>query len=157
MLGTDVEEVCQQARVPLLMASSIKVGLDIDWSAPDAKTSALNKRCRQLDRLTAWVARHQPQCNDAPLTRYLEALAQVRQQDLEPSADGGVRIRQGVAADRRISIEDADMRHGRKSKSKRLNGYKQHIGTDLEHGVGGGCRSRVGRSAMRIRIFARSA
>jgi Transposase DDE domain len=24
------------------------------------------------------------------------------------------------------------MRHGRKSKSKRFNGYKQHIGTDLD-------------------------
>jgi hypothetical protein len=31
-----------------------------------------------------------------------------------------------------VSIEDADMRHGRKSKSKRFNGYKQHVGTDLD-------------------------
>lgn len=131
-LGTDVEEVCQQADVPLLMASSIKAGLDIDWNAPEAKTNALNKLCRQLDRLTAWVERQQSQCIDAPLTRYIEALAQIRQQDLEPRAEGGVQIRQGVAADRRISIEDADMRHGRKSKSKRFNGYKQNIGTDLD-------------------------
>ncbi|RKG62985.1 hypothetical protein D7V88_42530, partial [Corallococcus terminator] len=42
----------------------------------------------------------------------IEALAQVREQDLEPRSEGGVQIRQGVAADRRISIEDADMRHG---------------------------------------------
>jgi hypothetical protein len=131
-LGTDVEEVCQQADVPLLMASSIKAGLDIDWSAPDAKVSALNRLCRQLDRLMAWVGRQPPACLDAPLARYIEALAQVREQDLEPRAEGGVQIRQGVAADRRISIEDADMRHGRKSKSKRFNGYKQHIGTDLD-------------------------
>jgi hypothetical protein len=131
-LGTDVEEVCQQADVPLLMASSIKAGLDIDWSAPDAKVSALNRLCRQLDRLTAWVARQPATCIDAPLTRYIEALAQVREQDLEPRPEGGVQIRQGVAADRRISLEDADMRHGRKSKSKRFNGYKQHISTDLD-------------------------
>lgn len=131
-LGTDVEEVCQQADVPLLMASSIKAGLDIDWSAPDAKVSALNRLCRQLDRLTVWVGKQPPACIDAPLARYIEALAQVREQDLEPRSEGGVQIRQGVAADRRISIEDADMRHGRKSKSKRFNGYKQHIGTDLD-------------------------
>ncbi len=130
-LGTDVEEVCQQADVPLLLASSIKAGLDIDWNAPDAKLSALNRLCRQLDRLMAWVARQPKDCVDAPLSRYIEALAQVRAQDLEPHA-GGVQIRQGVAADRRISIEDADMRHGRKSKSKRFNGYKQHIGTDID-------------------------
>ena len=124
-LGTKVEEVCRQADVPLLMASSIKAGLDIDWSAPDAKSNALNRLCRQLDRLSTWVAKQPPDSIDAPLSRYIEALAQVRAQDLEPRADGSVQIRQGVAADRRISIEDAEMRHGRKSKSKRFNGYKQ--------------------------------
>jgi hypothetical protein len=56
----------------------------------------------------------------------------VRQQDLELREDGGVQIRQGVAEDRRVSIEDAEMRHGRKSKSKQFNGYKQHVGTDLD-------------------------
>src|SRR2546428_10094661 len=30
----------------------------------------------------------------------------------------------GVAKDRRISIEDAEMRHGRKSRSVRVDGYK---------------------------------
>lgn len=131
-LGTDVEEVCQQANAPLLMASSIKAGLDIDWSAPDAKLDALNRLCRQLDRLMAWVAKQSKSCVAAPLTRYIEALAQVKAQDLEPRPEGGVQIRQGVATDRRISIEDPDMRHGRKSKSKRFNGYKQHVGTDLD-------------------------
>ncbi|NNC20154.1 IS1182 family transposase [Corallococcus exiguus] len=131
-LGTDVEEVCQQANAPLLLASSIKAGLDLDWSAPDAKLDALNRLCRQLDCLMAWVAKQSQSCVAAPLTRYIEALAQVKAQDLEPRPEGGVQIRQGVAADRRISIEDADMRHGRKSKSKRFNGYKQHVGTDLD-------------------------
>ncbi len=115
--------MCQQANVPLLMASSIKAGLDIDWNAPDAKANALNRLCRQLDRLTTWVAKQPRNCIDAPLSRYIEALAQVRAQDLEPRPEGGVQIRQGVAPDRQISIEDAEMRHGRKSKSKRFNGY----------------------------------
>jgi Transposase DDE domain/Transposase domain (DUF772) len=132
VLGTDVEEVCQQADVPLLLASSIKAGLDIDWSTPDAKVDALNRLCRQLDRLMTWVTKHAGSCTDAPLTRYIEALTQVRAQDLEPREGGGVQILRGVAADRRVSIEDADMRHGRKSKSKRFNGYKQHVGTDLD-------------------------
>jgi hypothetical protein len=55
----------------------------------------------------------------------------VRAQDLEPTPQGGVQIRQGVAADRRISIEDAEMRHGRKSKTKRFDGYKEHVARDL--------------------------
>jgi len=132
VLGTDVEEVCRQADVPLLMASSIKAGLDIDWTEPDAKADALNRLCRQLDRLMSWVSRHTSSSTDAPLTRYIEALKQVRAQDLEPRPEGGVQIRRGVAANRRISLEDGDMRHGRKSKSKLFNGYKQHVGTDLD-------------------------
>ena len=43
-----------------------------------------------------------------------------------------VRIRQGVARDRRISIEDPQMRHGRKTRSQRVDGYKRHVLTDLD-------------------------
>ena len=60
-----------------------------------------------------------------------EALALVEKpiaQDLEPDPGGkGMRIKRGVAKDRRVSIVDADMRHGRKSKSKLFNGYKRHV------------------------------
>ncbi len=34
-----------------------------------------------------------------------------------------------------MSVEDAEMRHGRKSKTKRFNGYKRHIATDLDSGL----------------------
>jgi IS5 family transposase len=47
-------------------------------------------------------------------------------------ADGIASIRQGVAKDRRISIEDAQMRHGRKTKRVRIDGYKRHVLTDLD-------------------------
>jgi len=67
---------------------------------------------------------------EEPLRPYIEAVAQVQKQDLEETPNG-VRLRQGVAKDRRISIEDPEMRHGRKSKSKRFNGYKEHVATDL--------------------------
>jgi len=56
----------------------------------------------------------------------------VRAQDLEISPEGGARIRQGVAPDRRISVHDREMRHGRKSRSKRFDGYKEHIASDLD-------------------------
>jgi hypothetical protein len=41
-------------------------------------------------------------------------------------------LRQGVAPDRRISLEDASMRHGRKSKTQRIDGYKRHAARDLD-------------------------
>lgn len=59
-------------------------------------------------------------------------MEQVLAQDTEQDEQGRVRIIRGVAEDRRVTIEDPEMRHGRKSKSKRFNGYKQHIATDLD-------------------------
>jgi len=130
---TTVEEICHQAKTPVLLSSSIKAGLDIDWNDADAKEDALVRLCTQLDRLTAWVEKRRPrEAEEAPLDRYIEALAQVKEQDLEPCPDGRVRLRQGVAKDRRVSIEDAEMRHGRKSKSKRFDGYKEHVSTHLD-------------------------
>jgi hypothetical protein len=60
-------------------------------------------------------------------------LHQVQAQDLEPSPAGpGVRLQQGVAPERRCSIEDPEMRHGRKSQHQRFNGYKRHVATSLD-------------------------
>jgi len=63
----------------------------------------------------------------------VETLHQLMEQDLErdPEHDR-VRIAEQTAKDRRISIEDSEMRHGRKSKSKRIDGYKRHVATDLK-------------------------
>jgi len=88
----------------------------------------------QVDAVEAWVAKHLPeQAKEPPLSELLATLRQLREQDLEPDPNGGgSRIREGVAADRRVSVEDGEMRHGRKSKSKRFNGYKRHIAADLD-------------------------
>jgi transposase len=40
-----------------------------------------------------------------------------------------------VARDRRISVEDGQMRHGRKSRSVLVDGYKRHVLTDLDTGL----------------------
>jgi hypothetical protein len=132
-LETSLEEVCQKAGAPLLAGRSVKAELDIDWNDAEQKQEALSRLCEQLESLSAWVHKRRPkEAQEAPLSRYIEALVQVKQQDLEQTTEGGVQIRQGVAEDRRVSIEDAEMRHGRKSKSKRFNGYKQHISTHLD-------------------------
>jgi hypothetical protein len=57
---------------------------------------------------------------------------QVRDQDVDLQAADGPRLRRGVARDRRISVTDADMRHGRKSRSTLIDGYKRHVLTDLD-------------------------
>ncbi len=132
-LKIDFEEVCRLAGAHLLLGNSIKAALDINGNDAEQKSEALNRLCGQLGSLSAWVEKRRlAEVLESPLSLYIEAFAQVREQDLEAKQSGGVQIRQGVAEDRCVSIEDAQMRHGRKSKSKRFNAYKQHISTHVD-------------------------
>lgn len=131
VLGREYEELCKQAGVTLLLHSSIKAGLDINWSDPLQRDDAIDVLVRQVTSLSDWLTRERLLL-EQPLRPYIEAIAQVQKQDLETDANGKAKIRQGVAPDRRISIEDPEMRHGRKSKSKRFDGYKEHIAADLD-------------------------
>jgi hypothetical protein len=137
LLGWKEEQVCRQAGIPLLLESSIKRALDIDWNDAVEKTAAITTFSRQLDSLQWWIAQQLPEAlAKPPLKEQVETLVQIRMQDLEPDPHrGGARIREGVAADRRVSIEDKEMRHGRKSKSKRFNGFKRHIAADVDRGL----------------------
>jgi hypothetical protein len=137
LLGWSHEKVSRQAGIPLLIPSSIKRALDIDWNDPVEKADAMQTFARQLDSLQSWIARQLPaELATPPLKEQIETLVQIRRQDLEPDPQGGgSRIREGVAADRRVSIADKQMRHGRKSKSKRFNGFKRHIAADADRGL----------------------
>jgi hypothetical protein len=137
LLGWSDDEVCRQAGIPLLLASSIKRALDIDWNDAVDQREAITTLSRQLDALQSWIARQLPDAlAQPPLKAHVETLVQIRTQDLEPDPQrGGERIRAGVAVDRRVSIADKDMRHGRKSKSKRFNGFKRHIAADADRGL----------------------
>jgi hypothetical protein len=59
---------------------------------------------------------------------------QVRDQDTDLTGPAPS-LRRGVAKDRRISIEDSQMRHGRKSRSVLFDGYKRHVLRDLDTGL----------------------
>jgi hypothetical protein len=128
------DRVCREAGCPLLLASSIKAGLDLDWSDPDDKATAIPILIEQLTRLEQWLAlRLAAELNRPPLDEHLATLRQIIDQDLEPDPEGGgMKIKQEVAEERRVSIEDKEMRHGRKSKSKRFDGFKRHLAIDLD-------------------------
>jgi hypothetical protein len=130
------EKICQAAGIRLLLAPSIKAGLDIDWSDPDQKAKAMNRLVREVDALVDWIETRQPAlATDEAVEPYIQAVQQIGEQDLEKAADGTIQIRTGVAKDRRVSIEDPEMRHGRKTKNKPFNGYKEHLAADLSAGL----------------------
>ena len=134
LLKWPIERLCDRAGCPLLLESSIKKALDINWSDDDAKHDALNRLLEELDALNTWLKRELgDELKKPPLDAHVATLEKIRDQNLEPEpGGGGQRVREGVAPDRRVSIEDPDMRHGRKNKNKVFNGYKQHLSTDLD-------------------------
>lgn len=136
VLGIDQSAVIEQSGLELL-GRSVKAKLDIDWSDEGQRHDALQRLLADVQRLRAWVDQRLTDCTTVPsMKEALELLERVVKQDLEPDPDrGGQRIRKGVAKDRRISISDGDMRHGRKSKSRVINGYKRHIAQDLDTGI----------------------
>src|SRR6266496_2873841 len=135
LLDWSEERVCRAAGIPLLCESSAKKALDLTWSDPDEKAAAIPILIEQLTNLEGWIGTYLADAAKAPpLKEHVDTLHQLIDQDIEPDPSGnsGPRIRQGVAPDRRVSVEDKDMRHGRKSKSKRFNGYKRHLAIDLD-------------------------
>jgi hypothetical protein len=135
LLGWKADRVAREAGIPVLLEPSVKKGLDRVWGTESAMNDAVNTLVEQLDSLEAWLKKRlAAEIGRPPLKDHVETLRQLRDQDLEPdpSGSGRTRIREGTASDRRISIEDKDMRHGRKSKSQRINGFKRHIATDLD-------------------------
>jgi len=109
LLDTDVEEVCRQARAPVLLGPSVKAALDIDWSDAEAKQDALNRLVRQVDRVAAWVERHVSQAEESPLRRSIEALRTGEGTRLGACGRGRGASAPGVAPDRRVSIEDEEV------------------------------------------------
>jgi hypothetical protein len=101
----------------------------IDWADARARRQHLGELVGLGREVLAVTAGHED------LTEARRLLERIIDQDIdEAPADGtGPSIRQGVAADRVISVVDPEMRHGRKSPSKRVDGYKAHVLADHDN------------------------
>jgi len=84
-----------------------------------------------LGRAEAFLA---GQAADQAAAEAVAVARQVRDQDVDLTGPAPA-LRRGVARDRRISIEDGEMRHGRKSRSVLFDGYKRHVLRDLDTGL----------------------
>jgi hypothetical protein len=139
ILDASAEAVAEDAGLTLLGHSSLKAALDLDWGEPSARERALGLVLEEVGRWQRWLEQqHTWAAQDPPIKEVMETITQIIAQDTEPDPDGelgGKRIKKHVAPDRRISIEDKDMRHGRKSSSKTFNGFKEHFAVDLDSNV----------------------
>lgn len=135
-LDISVNEAAERSGIPLVAQKSIKAALDINWDKHEEKKQALNTLLEQVRSLGTFLEKElSEELSKPPLSEQWETVQQFIEQDIEPDpsdSTGGMRIRRGVASDRRISVTDKEMRHGRKSKAVRFDGFKRHIAVDVE-------------------------
>lgn len=104
----------------------------IDWTSEAAKNELVGELVRDARALIAAAESLAPPPGEAPQAwatfgDVVRLLKRVCEQDIEEDDHGGIRIRQGVAKDRIVSVTDPDMRHGRKTTAKKTDGYKTTI------------------------------
>jgi hypothetical protein len=134
--GRGLTAAAHDAGAELLSGSSLKAALDLDWDDPAERVRALGWVLSTLEAVEAYTARLDAAAQTSEVVAvHLATAHQVQAQDVTTNAQGQTCLREGVARDRRISVEDAEMRHGRKSKSRLFDGYKRHVLSDLDSGL----------------------
>jgi hypothetical protein len=132
--GRGLAEVAKEAGAEVLAGSSLKAALDLDWDDPDERAVALTEVLGALEAVEGYLQSggfSAESTEAAPI----ETARRVKDQDVEEGVEGPPALRRGVARERLISVEDPSMRHGRKSRRQRFDGYKRHVLKDLDTGL----------------------
>lgn len=96
---------------------------DLDWQDPVARKAHL----RELVAVGLALLVEAAAIDDPAVAEPADLLAQVIDQDVTGDEAGDPQIRRGVARDRVISHSDPEMRHGRKSASRRFDGHNLDV------------------------------
>jgi transposase len=101
----------------------------IDWADAAGRRAELGRLVEVAHKVLVATA------GNEDLIEARSLLERIIDQDVEhtPADGGGPGVRHGVATDRVVSVVDPEMRHGRKSHSKRVDGYKAHVLTDHDN------------------------
>ena len=114
--------------------SSLKGSADLDWSDEAAKSALLTQVVHDARRLLGLASGSDPKVREAA-----QLLEQLLLQDVEVNkSDNGAQqasLKEGTAKGRIPSATDPEVRHGRKSASKRFNGHKADVAVDQDSQV----------------------
>jgi hypothetical protein len=116
---------------------SVKGSAEIDWTDSAQRRVFLNTLVSDAQRLLLESTTTCKSLKEPKLATVLQAEELLRKlvgQDVEPdpARDGQVQIKKGTARDRVPAAHDPDVRHGRKSASKRFDGHKLAIAAEPE-------------------------
>jgi transposase len=131
--GRGLPAVAEEAGASLVAGPSLKAALDLDWDDATVQQHALTMMLNALSAVEHWLdAQSVPEETAARAVASLAVAQPVCAQDLTTTPEGTPTLRHGVAEARRMSVEDAEMRHGRKSRSLLVDGYKRQVLRDLD-------------------------
>lgn len=100
---------------------------DIDWADPQQRLAHLQALVADVEATLELAIEH----GDNDEVRHLAwLLTKILGDDLETDEQGQVQIAEGTAPDRIISLTEPEMRHGRKSKAHRFDGFKVVVSTE---------------------------
>lgn len=134
--GVEPEDWANEHQLGCYFGTSIKGEATIDWDDAKARqkflTEIVSEADRLLERAREMMGKYGEESEERK--RLVEAaglLGQLLLQDVERRL-GGAELKQGVSRDRIISVQDPEMRHGRKSKAKRFDGHKLGVAVEAE-------------------------
>jgi hypothetical protein len=135
--GRELLEVAAAAGAPLVAGSSLQAALELAGDAPRAQPQALPLVLDALTAVAPWLTTPGAHVEEPSKVAASMAVAQQgREQDVIPAPAGCCpTLRHGVAEERRMSVEDAERRHGRKSRSLLVDGDKRHGLHDWDSGL----------------------
>jgi hypothetical protein len=119
---------------------------DIDWQDPAARRAHLAELVELAAELLGDAATSEV-ASEPEVAEARALLARVVLQDVAAGEDGcGPVVREGVAPDRVVSHADPEMRHGRKSASRRFDGHKLDVMIDEDSELVLGVDVRAGNA-----------
>lgn len=132
--GEEVTAWAERQGLSRYFGSSLKGEAAIDWDDQAQRDQLLTEIVQDGRRLLNLAEQgkeqHPEQAeaiqSDAALLRRLIT------QDVEERPEGGCQVKSGTEKDRVVSVHDPEMRHGRKSASKRFNGHKAAVAVEME-------------------------
>jgi len=127
--------------------SSLKGEAAIDWDDKKQREQLLTSIVHDGRRLLGMAeAAQAARPEQAETIAAAALLTRLIAQDVEEKPEGGSQIKQGTEKDRVVSVPDPEMRHGRKSASKRFNGHKAAVAVDMDSQLIGGIEVLAGNA-----------
>ncbi len=99
----------------------------IDWTDPQRRAAQLQVLFQDAEAALALATEHM---DDADVRSTGWLLVKILGDDIAQDDQGQLQIAEGTAEDRIISITDPEMRHGRKSRAVRFDGFKTATTTE---------------------------